>query len=114
MNRAAAMKNYGATKLVEVCRACGVCEPGAFDGSDTQKGNGKSRDSEEKLKQVYQQRKCVLFYKKLQLSDVLLNSKRPDSGMSTDHDVYLGDREGQITPGYGYTDERFRDNLQFL
>jgi hypothetical protein len=28
--------------------------------------------------------------------------------------VYLGDREGQITPQYGYTDTRFRDNLQFL
>jgi hypothetical protein len=53
-----------------------------------------------------------LFYKQLrQLSDILLTSKRPDLGMSTDHDVNLGDREGQITPGYGYTDQRFRDNV---
>jgi hypothetical protein len=63
MNRATAMKNYGATKLVEVCRACGVCEPGAFDAPETKKENdGKSRDSEEKLKQVCQQRKRLLCY----------------------------------------------------
>jgi hypothetical protein len=39
------MKIYGATKLKEVCRACGVCEPGAFDAPDVQEENGKFQDS---------------------------------------------------------------------
>jgi hypothetical protein len=65
MNRAAAVKNYGITKLVEVCRTCGVCEPGAFAAPDTQEENGKFRDSEEKVKKVYQRRKYFLFFKQL-------------------------------------------------
>lgn len=48
LNCASAVKNYGATKLMEVCRACGVCEPGAFDGPDMQEENGKFQDSEER------------------------------------------------------------------
>ena len=45
VNCASAVKNYGATKLMEVCRACGVCEPGAFDGPDTNGENCKFQDS---------------------------------------------------------------------
>ena len=44
LNCASAVKNYGATKLMEVCRACGVCEPGAFDGPDTNGENCKFQD----------------------------------------------------------------------
>ena len=48
MNCAFAVKNYGANKLMEVCRACGVCESRAFDAPDMQKENGKFQDSEER------------------------------------------------------------------
>jgi len=47
MSCASAVKNYGATKLMEVCRACGVCEPGASDALHMQKENGKFQHSEE-------------------------------------------------------------------
>jgi hypothetical protein len=48
MNCASAVKNYGATKLIEICQACGVCEPGTHDAPDTQEENGKFRDLEER------------------------------------------------------------------
>ena len=41
LNCASVVKNYGANKLMEVCRACGVCEPGAFDIPDTNGENCK-------------------------------------------------------------------------
>jgi hypothetical protein len=44
LNSASAVKNYGATKLMEVCRACGVCEPGDSDGPDTNGENCKFQD----------------------------------------------------------------------
>jgi hypothetical protein len=47
VNCAFAVKNYGANKLMEVCRACGVCEPGAFDTPDMQEENCKFQDSGE-------------------------------------------------------------------
>lgn len=39
VNGASAVKNYGAAKLMEVCRACGVCEPGDIDGPDSSEEN---------------------------------------------------------------------------
>ena len=48
VNCACAVKDYGATKLMEVCRACGVCEPGAFDAPEMQKEDGKFQYSEER------------------------------------------------------------------
>ena len=47
LNCASAVKNYGATKLMEVCQACGVCEPGAFDRPDTNGESSKFQDSEQ-------------------------------------------------------------------
>jgi hypothetical protein len=45
LNCASAVKNYGANKLMEVCRACGVCEPGAFDAPDREEKNSKLQGS---------------------------------------------------------------------